>query len=151
MKKEKFLLISAIVLFILNLATLGVIFFGMHHGRDVGMHPPGAPPPDGPKDFIIDKLGFNDDQKKQFEELKKDHHKKADSLMETSRKMHDDFFALLKTDPVNRSAVDSLSNMLSANQKQLDKLTFEHFEKLKAICNDEQKKKFNGIIEELSH
>jgi len=150
MKKENFLIGAIIMLFVLNLMTLAYLLFGLH---------PSLPPPmgeferQGPEkrgDMIIEKLKLDDAQKKQFEDLKAEHRKQIESIQESSRKLHDDYFGILKTDPVDTNKANMIVQQIADNQKELDRVTFKHFEKLRGVLNNEQKELFVKLIDEIA-
>jgi len=138
------------MLFVLNLMTLAYLLFGLH--------PPPPPPmgeferqvPEKRGDMIIEKLKLDDSQKKQFEDLKAEHHKQAEVLQEALRKLHDEYFGILKTEPVDTSKANTIVQQIADNQKELDRVTFKHFEKLRGVLNNEQKELFAKLIEEIA-
>lgn len=166
MEKDKFLIITIIILFVLNLFTLGYVVMGR------GEHPPPpdmddservVPLGDGPGDMnpnrknpgrpdevIINRLKLNKDQVLQFENLKNEHRKQAEDLQFTSKKLHDEYFGLLKADIPDTAKASQLLRDLGKNQEQLDKVTFEHFGKIKNICDRDQKLLFNTFIDEIA-
>lgn len=164
MVRDKFLILVIIFLFVLNLFTLGYLFFerqmmpppppddeterviplGDRPGMDK-MQPPGRP------DRLIEKLKFNEAQAKQMEDLKREHKNKIDQLQDSSRKLHDEYFGLLKADSYDKNKAAELLEKISANQKELDAATFDHFEKIKALCTNEQKAEFVKMLDEIAH
>ncbi|HWA07805.1 MAG TPA: periplasmic heavy metal sensor [Ignavibacteria bacterium] len=161
MVRDKFLILVIIFLFVLNLFTLGYLFFERQPPPPDGMMNERFMPPDGPDirdnrkpgrpDLIIEKLKFNESQQKQFEGLKKEHRSQVEKLQDSSRILHDEYFGLLKQDSYDSRASLDLLAKISENQKELDKVTFEHFEKIKNICDSEQKKQFAALIDEIAH
>lgn len=152
MKRDKFLILSIVILFILNLFTLAYIMWGF------GPHPKHNPPggdmhddrPPRPDELIINRLKLNDEQIKKFQLLKEEHRSQVRELQEDSRKLHDEYFGLLKADKVDTAKASSVLAEISKNQKLLDIVTFEHFEKIKALCDPQQKELFNTFIDEIS-
>lgn len=149
MKKENFLTGAVIILFVLNLMTLAYVLFGFQ---------PMPPPPEETErrrperkdEMIFNKLKLDDSQKKAFEELKTEHRKQADLLQNASKKLHDEYFGILKTEPIDTVKANVLVQQIADNQKELDKITFKHFEKLRGILKNEQKELFSKFIEEIS-
>ena len=162
MVRDKFLILVIIFLFVLNLFTLGYLFFERQMpppppddferviplddkpGREK-MQPPGKP------DRLIEKLKFSEAQAKQMEDLKREHKNKIDQIQDSSRKLHDEYFGFLKTDSYDKNKAAELLEKISANQKELDAATFEHFEKIKALCTNEQKTEFVKMLDEIAH
>lgn len=161
MEKNRFLILMIIILFALNLFTLGYVIMGR------GGHPP--PPPGeefdmrGPRDMdpnmknpgrpdevIINRLKLNKDQVLKFEELKSEHRKQVEEIQYNSKKLHDEYFGLLKADSTDAVKEAKLLADIAANQQQLDKVTFVHFFRIKQLCDKDQKILFNTFIEEIA-
>lgn len=143
MKKETFLVIVIVFLLLLNLGTLGFLFFQNNKYPDFPPHPR------RPDRLIIERLKLSPEQVEKFEELKFEHRSGMNKLEHEAAQFHASYFSLLKEDNYLQSAVDSFENLLAENQTKKDSITFKHFEDLKAICNEEQKKYFNELIEEI--
>lgn len=150
MKKENFLTGAVIILFVLNLMTLAYVLFGFQPmpppPEETGKHRL----PERKDEMIINKLKLDEEQKKLFEVLKTEHRKLADSLQNASKKLHDDYFGILKSEPVDTAKANIIVQKIADNQKELDKITFRHFEKLRGILKNEQKENFSRFIEEVS-
>jgi len=162
MDRSKFLVLAIIFLFVLNLLTLGYLLLGKHapppmQNFDERVEPldrrvdgPGRDKPQKPDGMIISKLKLNETQIKKFEGLKKEHRRQVEDIQFASKKLHDEYYGLLKADPVDSVKANNLLEQISVNQKQLDKVTFEHFSKIKDICDTEQKELFAHFIDEIS-
>lgn len=162
MVKDRFLIVVIIFLFVLNLFTLGYLMFERRplppemnerdrfeqSENDPGMRDKNRP--ERPDKLIIDKLKLNETQVKQFEELKKEHRKQIDMLQDSSRRYHDEYFGLLKNAVTDSTKANALLNRIAQNQVEIDKVTYTHFEKIKAICDPSQKEFFNGFIDEIA-
>jgi protein CpxP len=151
MEKDKFLIITIIILFALNLFTLGFVLFGRQSSPPPGPLPLGMERPRDvkPEEMIGNRLKFNPEQQKKLEVLVFEHRKQVESLHESSKKLHDEYFGILKTEPINTSKAESVLQQISENQKELDKATFAHFERIRELCNDDQKKLFNEFLDEV--
>lgn len=147
MNRTKLLTVAVIGLLIVNLGTLGFLLVNKPQHP---MHPPaGGPRGEGPKKIIIERLHFDAEQQKQYEILIEDHKSKVNDFHEKTRKMHDELYALLGAEPVNKAAADSLMQQIAADQKAIDLVNFDHFEKIKALCKPEQIGYFNELVDEL--
>lgn len=162
MLKDRFLIVVIIFLFVLNLFTLGYLMF------ERNPPPPGSDErerfepvdnnpdfrdrrrPDKPDVLIINKLKLNGDQVKQFEELKKEHRLRINALQDSSRRFHDEYFGLLKGAQPDSIKANLLLDKIARNQAEIDRTTYDHFEKIKAICGPEQKELFNSFIDEIA-
>jgi len=144
MEKNKFLKVIIFFLLIINLGTLVFLFLSRvhagHHRGDRGNH-------EGPANFITEELGFDEKQQSQFEDLKKEHQGQMRN-MQDSMKMQRDMFpdVIIAGDNVK---ADSIATNISRSQKQIEIYTYQHFVKVYQICNDEQKKKFKNIIDDI--
>ena len=145
MNKVKFLTIGLVLLLILNAVTLFIVFHmhlgqlkhEKHNDKD-------------PANFIIESLKLDPNQQKQFADLRNQHQEFAKNMHEEDRMLHDAYFDLLKTENPDKAKVDSIASLMAAHQKQLELFTFDHFQKLRAICRDDQKKLFDQTIDEIA-
>ena len=145
MSKINFLTIAVVLLLLLNAGTL-LFVFRWHAGDSSRGHGNG----EGPAAFIIQALQLDAQQQEQFAGLRRDHQQKVRALHEEDKRLHDAYFSLLKTEHPDRVRVDSIANLIGGMEKQLSSITFEHFEKLRALCRDDQKKRFDATIDEIA-
>lgn len=114
--------------------------------------PPPAPLPNrphGPAHLIIEELKLNKEQEKKFHELKDEHRSIMRQLDNEGREIRHAYFELLKTDSVNETKKQEIEILISENQKLIEQATFNHFKKLRAICDDTQKKNFDASIQDI--
>lgn len=166
MEKDKFLVVTVVILFILNLFTLGYVLYGRGEpiGQMFGNDGPGpeerfddgrGPDRRGPENrkpdmMIISRLKLDPEQVMKFEELKREHRKQTEDLLFRGKKQRDEYFSLLKNDTPDTVRASQLLDQIGQNQKELDRATFSHFMKLRELCNADQKKLFDVFIEELA-
>ncbi len=132
-------MIVIIFLLILNLGTLTFLFLGKRPG---GPRPPHGK--EGPAGFIVDELQLNDQQQAAFNDLKKEHQGQMrimEDSMRIQRELLPDLIVLGQ-----KATADSVAMRIGGYQEQIEVYTFDHFVKVQALCNDEQKKKFKNII-----
>ena len=146
MNKTKFLTIAVIILLLLNAVTLFIVF---HDHLDQKKHE--EPRRDeGPANYIVDQLRLDAAQQKQFADLRHEHQDFARKHHEEEKELHEAYFNLLKTDQPDKAKVDSIAALMSNNHKELEQFTFEHFQKLRSICRDDQKKLFDETIDDIA-
>jgi periplasmic protein CpxP/Spy len=138
------------ILIALNLMILAFVVMQYrqqtdHQGRFEQMPPMG----ESPADFLCRELKFSEEQKKKFDELRNAHHTTIDSLEESNRDLHHDYFDLLNNENPDEQKVSSLADQIAAIQKQKELITFHHFAAVRKLCNEEQKKHFDEIIQEV--
>lgn len=141
MKRETLLTLAVIVLFLLNLATLGFMVFRGEQG-------PG--PHSGPDRLIVEGLRLDKAQIRQFEELKAEHRGQMQERDLQQKATQHQLWQLLRTSLPDTTLSNSLIDNLAMLEKEKKKLTFEHFQKLRAICRPEQQALFDSLIEEIS-
>jgi Spy/CpxP family protein refolding chaperone len=143
MKRETLLTIAVAVLFLLNVGTLGFLWFGQTHH-----HPPphGRPPIDA---VLMEGLQLTAEQDQKLEALKHEHRESMIALDKQYNAAVEEYFNLLKGDTVEITSRDSSESKIGSIQVQRAQVTLEHFRQVKTMCNDEQKKRFDSIIPKL--
>jgi Spy/CpxP family protein refolding chaperone len=141
MDQSKFLKTVIVVLLLINIGTLTFMW------TDRSMHR-GGPHPGDTAEFLTHELQFTKDQERQFDVLKKEHHRATETLRDESRLLHDHYFANLKTAVIDTVKVNELADSIVSIQKQIELVTFYHFQKVRAICTAEQQQKFDEVIDE---
>lgn len=127
------------ILIIANIATL--VFFWIGHFRNQRNN--------SPKEFLANKLHFSNNQKNIYFNLAKEHNETARGIRKEIKLNKEAFFNLLKSDYVSDSAKAKAALEISLSIKSLDILTFEHFEKVRAICTPVQKKIFDDLVQKM--
>ena len=142
-ERTKLLVILVVVLLALNITTLATIWIGKaQHNirRDMQF---------GPKKLIIEKLHFDDVQIENFNVLVEEHQQQMKDLKEQIFESKEAFYAQLKNDaPDTTLAYQSIAHITSYEEKA-EHITFEHFRKVRALCNPEQKQQFDIVIGEI--
>lgn len=138
MNKTKFLTIAVILLLGINLTTLFLIF----------SRPPRPEQYRDPKNIIVEKLEFNNEQIKQYDVLIEEHKKNINLADIKLKSLKNELYKTLATDKF--SLKDSLINQISIVQREIENIHYEHFEAIKKICKSEQIEYFNDLTTELS-
>lgn len=136
-------MVVVVALLVLNLGTLGYLFWSGRPGAGGPQHPP------RPDKLIIERLKLDDAQIETFEGLKHEHHSGIVRLNKKSKTLYESYFALLKTETPDLPSADSIERLLGAVQQQKDSITFDHFIKLRQLCNADQKPLFDDFVDEL--
>ena len=104
--------------------------------------------PDGerPREYIIRHLKFTGAQIRAYDPLIKEHQRVMNDLWKESMPYREALYKLLKNNEVPNKAIDSVAGLLANNQKQIELVTFHHFEKVREICTTDQKADFDSII-----
>ncbi len=133
---------AVLLLVLCNIGLIVTIWLKPHHGE---------PPPHGasPRDYIIRELKFSDDQVKKYDVLIRDHQQAMRRLRHDAMDYRKQLFANLKNENQKNNFADSLSQLIAANQKEIELVTYNHFAQVHDLCNDTQKKDFDNIIGEV--
>ena len=143
-KTVYFLTSMVIVLIIVNIFTLGFFIFNRNHN-----HPPFELREEGESGkYLTEELGFNSSQETLFEELRDNHHRTIEPMMKQISIEKERFFSKLKNEQIDSIKIDSLSKIISNIHQKVDIITFWHFNKVRRICNEKQKIRFDEIIKE---
>ena len=140
---------TVIILFLLsaNMATLAFLWIS-HNKHNSAEHKP--PPPNREVfQFITNELKLDSTQQQAFSKLREEHQAVQRIIQDSIRKAKDAFFALLQQPNVDTVLLQLAASKTSDLDRQLDLLTFRHFQKLRAICTAEQQQKFDSIIQEV--
>jgi len=148
METNRFLKVVIIALLLVNIGTL--TFIWMQGNRQHGGPPP--PPPQGEGrgvfEFLTHELQLDNQQQQQYESLRDEHHRAVEELQMNSREIHQQYFELLHGANTDSAQVNLLADSLAHIQKQIDLITFYHFQKVRSICKPEQQKRFDEVINE---
>jgi len=142
-KLLKFWKILAFVLLASNIMLACFLIFG---------HPDGMPPflrfGRNPGQFLSEKLKFSEQQEAEFNKLREAHHDSMMILHKEGMQLRKKFFdGLIFNSAENNKEL--LAGQIAQNQKQIEQLTYRHFEKVKQLCTPGQKIIYNNIIHEV--
>jgi periplasmic protein CpxP/Spy len=99
-----------------------------------------------PAAFLIRELNLDEKQQDQLEILREAHKQAAEPLREELGKNKQLFFELLQQQNVTDSQKINAEMKVTAVTEKLDLLAFDHFYKVRNICTEKQKEKFDKII-----
>jgi periplasmic protein CpxP/Spy len=140
MVKNRLFTWAIILLVIANVFTLGFFWAGRIKQMKEG----------SPKEFLAAKLKLDENQKKQYFDLAKEHHENAQKIREKIKISKDAFFDLLQKENISDSTKKAAARVVSLHLEELDLYTLEHFEKVRALCNREQKAIFDSLIHQIT-
>lgn len=145
MDKTKLLIFSVIILLLLNLGTLGFLFFS-----EPKVHLPSSDRRPKPKEIIIKKLHFDANQQKKYDKLIHLHRTAINELDDNIRVAKNRLYLQLLKTNIEVITKDSLVDALANYQKQIENTHFKHFQEIKKLCNQEQLEDYYDLTEELS-
>lgn len=143
MNKPRLLTLAVVVLLILNIGTL--IYLFTSRGRNEQSNRP-----DAVSEFIIERLKLDARQQEQFAMLREKHRNIMQGAHREDRELHDQYFALLKNENPDKQKVDSLIKLMVDQRSIIESANFDHFESLRKICREDQKRLFDATIDEIA-
>jgi hypothetical protein len=136
MEKTRFLTLVIVVLVVVNVVTLGFMFFRGSGGFPLpGGHPPVA-------SFLIHELKLDKKQVKAYSKMHQDHHRNKNAYQRQLAIAREVFFRGLSTGDTSNIAG------VTAVQRQMEWNTFRHFRELRALCRPDQQQRFDKVIQE---
>lgn len=131
-----------IAVLVINLAVIGYLL--INKDAFFGNKPP------KPREIVIEKLGFDANQIKQYDRTIAEHQNTIRTLDDSIRKTKNELYARLKKSTSEINTTDSLITKINNYQKQIEITHYNHFIAIKKICKKEQLEKFNALTNELS-
>ncbi|MFI5221219.1 MAG: hypothetical protein ACHQK8_02755 [Bacteroidia bacterium] len=147
MKINKLKLFSNLFLFMLVINIITIIVIWRHYENEKS--PDKTEEQLGSKEFIINKLGFDEKQSAAFELLRQEHFNQLQKIQQVIRKEKQEMFDKLQGEKKDSTvALQHLSNVMIM-EEQADKLTYDHFRKVRDLCNPAQKEIFDMVIQDV--
>jgi periplasmic protein CpxP/Spy len=145
MTKLKLLALSVIGLLIINLSIIAFLFLRKPP------HSQGDSRPFKriePKNRVIEILHFDNEQVVQYEELIVQHRKSMKKLNDLIREAKSNLYETLNED--SAESKDSLINELSALQRKIESVHYNHFIEIRKLCKPDQLPYFHNLTGDLS-
>jgi periplasmic protein CpxP/Spy len=137
--------ILLIIIGILLLANVGLLLYAFGPQRRAPEKHQGL----GVTALLRDKIGFDQNQMKSFEEYKKDHFARIRPMMDDIAATKQTFYRHLHEE----NPVDSLMNlelqMIGEKQKELDMQIFQHFRRVRGLCTENQRPAFDSLFPQI--
>jgi len=144
MKRNNNILTIAVVLLLLtNIALVVFMFMGKnkHDGKPRVRR--------DPFDAMAKELSMTEQQQKDFKQLREDHFKNIRPHMDSVSAAKTAFFSLIKDPAANDSLVNAYNNRVMLHQSELEKMTFEHFRRVRNLFTAEQQPKFDSFMQKM--
>ena len=138
--RSKILVLIIVALLISNIALLGFMFFGKKGNP--------KPPERGKSfsDYFEKQLGFTPEQSAKFQQLRDQHFENLKPILKEVRNAKDSLFSIMRLPDVPDSILENAAENLAQKEKALELQSFRHFRKVRELCTDEQKPKFDSLI-----
>lgn len=149
-KQKRYLILATSVLVVLNISTLVMLWIDRSaHQQSLPPQLSSAQQEERIRMLLHQELGFTEPQASAYMNLRGEHthriHKLKREVDEIKRQMFD---AVLQTG-VQPTLSDSLLNLAQKKQAQIERLTFQHFLDLKALCTPEQEQHLQHLLHQL--
>ncbi len=140
--KNKFLTWLVAALLVANAVT--ILFFWINRPERI------QGPKGSPREFLVHALELDSIQQIAFQDLIAGHQASARSLKREIRTAKENLFQLLKQPVIPEADKMHAVKAITLNIQALELLNLEHFQQLRALCNEKQKKKFDGLLDQLA-
>lgn len=138
-----------VVLLLFNVITLTTIWLSVLNRKEPPPMREEKNPPPNPMNLMQKELNLSNKQMKMFEEKRKQLFSVSDSLFDHMRGLQKKLTDQLLKKEENPALVDSVTNQIGTVQAKLEKLRFEHFKELLAVCTPEQREKFAPVLRQI--
>lgn len=140
MKRQSLLYLVLALLLLINLMLTAFIFFNR----------PGRPPRHhGPRNMIIERLHFDDQQVSEFENLIQIHRSEIKSNEAAIGELKNQLYKTLILER-EKGFNDSLIHEIGKRQMRIEEAHFRHFKGIQQLCRPDQIRAFESLSEELS-
>ena len=140
--KNKFLTWLVAILLVANAVT--ILFFWINR-PEMMQGTKGSP-----REFLVDALELDSSQMDAFQALIEKHQASARPLKKEIRTAKENLFQLLKQPVIPEPEKMKAVQAITLNIQALELLNLDHFQQLRALCNEKQKKKFDGLLDQLA-
>jgi len=127
--------------FILLIINIGLVVLFV-----LGPKPPR--PESGIKNEISRELGFTEEQKAAFEQMAMSHREAIRKLDQQERQLVGSFFNQLSQPQPNEPNEELLQEIMQLEKDKI-MITYNHFEELKGLCSEEQRVRFDRVIQRI--
>lgn len=146
--RQKWLLLLVAILLVTNIITLSIYWSMKTPDR------PKSGQSDGDRQrrmgqFMVNELKLDKEQEVVYWNLRDSMLSRQKPLMDSIRNTKKRFFDLLKEPAPQDSVLQVKADEIGVLQKQLDLITFQHFQQVRALCNPDQVLKFDTVVKEI--
>jgi len=141
--RNKILILIIAALLISNLTVLGFLLWGKNCER--------KPTERGKSfsDYFEKQLEFTPDQVTKFHQLRDAHLENIRPYLKDVRTAKDSLFSLMRLSDLADSVVERAANDLAQKEKAQELQSFRHFRSVRELCNDQQKIKFDTLMNKI--
>lgn len=142
MNRNKFYLLIIIGLLLSNLLLTALFLFRPKREGFIDHNKP--------RNIVIGRLQFDEQQIRKYDELIGEHRVQIREKDRTMMQLKKSLFSLLSSPENVTSKADSLVRELGYTQQQIEKIHFDHFMDIKALCKPEQLLEYDKLAGEIT-
>lgn len=139
MNNVKFLKSILLILLLVNVATIGFIWI---------TKPPRPSGNETAASFLSNELRLDSKQQEKLNDLQASFVDQREDLRHENKENFDLYFELLQNPKVDSASVKKAAKAIISIKEKEEIALFYHFQKVRALCNESQKQKFDEIIKE---
>ena len=140
---NKILVAAVTLLLIVNIGLL--IFIWKGSSKSEPKHPQG----NGAFETMVKELNMSEQQKNEYKKLRDEHFARIRPLFDSIRQYRSSFFKMVADTTINEESLNDYSKRVAEKQAIIDKMTFEHFKKLRALFSADQQKQFDEYMQKM--
>ena len=140
---NKILVAAVTLLLIVNIGLL--IFIWKGNSKSEPKHPQG----NGAFETMAKELSMTEQQKNEYKKLRDEHFARIRPLFDSIRQYRSSFFKMIGDTAINEDSLNGYSKRIAEKQTIIDKMTFEHFKKLRALFSIDQQKQFDEYMQKM--
>ncbi|HCL05840.1 MAG TPA: hypothetical protein DHW64_07725 [Chitinophagaceae bacterium] len=142
--KNKWFAVAMVMLILLNITTLTVFWWTKKGNQQEERLPQG-----GAMAFLVRELKLDSAQQQQLLVFRDEHRSATQEIRKKNREAKEVFFSLLEKDGITDIEINEAATVSARYDAELAKITFDHFKKIRSVCNAKQQEKFDEIIHEV--
>lgn len=139
--KQRNWIIIVIVLIILNLFTMGALWFTHIRNQQLGVNLPKQ------EKFLREKLNLDKEQMRKMKESRQRHFAQVEPIDKEINELKHELFT---SSGLTQDQVGSLLSEIGSKQRNLDSLMLVHFIELRSFCTEEQLSGMNQLINDIT-
>ena len=139
---NKILAIAVILLLVVNIVLLIFIWKGK---KPEPKHPQG----NGAFETMAKELNMTEQQKNDYKKLRDEHFARVRPLFDSIRQYRVFFFKMVRDTTTNDDSLNSYNKKVADIQAMIDKMTFEHFRKVRTLFSGDQQRQFDEYMQKM--
>ena len=136
-----------VIIIILLLTNIAILAFFLSPKPGGGTNPTGTKPGYGMAETLKREVGLDSQQVKEMNRLREEHWKKMKPMFEDLQNTKNDFYLLLKSPETPDSVINAAASQIGQKQTLIDLQVFQHFRNSRLVCTEEQRPKYDSLVQ----